>query len=68
MIFNKTKNNPHIISYQLHCKCLQGITGTLRGNQSAGISKFMGIACIPAIHVILKSPHSEFVLSGDPCI
>ena len=22
----------------LHCKCLQGITGTLQGNRSAGIS------------------------------
>ena len=43
----------------LHCKCLQGITGSLRGNQSAGISKLlMGIACIPTIPVILKSPHS----------
>ena len=27
----------------LHCKCLQGITGTLQGNRSAGISKLQGL-------------------------
>ena len=40
--------------HTLHCKCLQGITGSLWGNQSAGIS------CIPAIPVILKSPQYDF--------
>ena len=33
----------------LHCKCLQGITGTLQGNLSAGISNLWGL------HVYLQS-------------
>ena len=33
----------------LHCKCLQGITGTLQGNRSAGISNLWGL------HVYLQS-------------
>jgi hypothetical protein len=41
---NAKKNNQ-----VLHCKCLQGITGTLRGNQSAGISNLWGL------HVYLHS-------------
>ena len=45
-----------------HCT-LQMFAGNYR--DSAGKSecrdfKFMGIACIPAIPVILKSPHSDF--------
>ena len=27
----------------LHCKCLQGFTGTLQGNESAGISNLQGL-------------------------
>ena len=27
----------------LHCKCLEGLTGSLQGNQSAGISKLQGL-------------------------
>ena len=38
----------------LHCKCLQGFTGTLRGNWSCRDFKFTGIACIPAIPVIFE--------------
>ena len=30
------------------------------GKSECGDFKFMGIACIPAIPVILKSPHSDF--------
>ena len=33
----------------LHCKCRQGITGTLQGNRSAGISNLWGL------HVYLQS-------------
>ena len=29
--------------HTLHCKCLQGFTGTLRGNESAGISNLQGL-------------------------
>ena len=38
-------------------------TGNYRdftGKSEGGDFKFMGIACIPAIPVILKSPHSDF--------
>ena len=38
-------------------------TGNYRvsaGKSECGDFKFMGIACIPAIPVILKSPHSDF--------
>ena len=31
----------------LHCKCLQGFTGSLRGNQSAGISNLWGLHVYP---------------------
>ena len=31
----------------VHCKCLQGITGTLRGNQSGGISNLWGLHVYP---------------------
>ena len=31
------------IQGRLHCKCLQGITGTLQGNRSAGISNLWGL-------------------------
>ena len=34
---------------QPHCKCLQGFTGALRGNWSAGISELQGL------HVYLHS-------------
>ena len=32
---------------ELHCKCLQGIAGTLQGNQSAGISNLGGLPVYP---------------------
>ena len=38
-------------------------TGNYRvsaGKSKCGDFKFMGIACLPAIPVILKSPHSDF--------
>ena len=44
----------------LHCKCLQGVYGVFVGKSECGDFKIMGIACIPAIPVILKSPHSDF--------
>ena len=34
-------------SQNLHCKCLQGITGTLQGNRSAGISNLWGLHVYP---------------------
>ena len=38
-----------------HCKCLQGFTGTLRGNPSVGISNLQGLhSGIPAIPVIFE--------------
>ena len=43
----------------VHCKCLQGFTGTLWGNRSAGISNLWGLH-VYTIAVILKSPHSDF--------
>ena len=33
----------HKVLLTLHCKCLQGITGTLQGNRSAGISNLWGL-------------------------
>ena len=33
----------HIHTSQLHCKCLQGFTGTLRGNECAGVSNLQGL-------------------------
>ena len=42
---------------------LQMFTGVYRvstGKSECGDFKFMGIECIPAIPVILKSPHSNF--------
>ena len=42
---------------------LQMFTGNYRdstGKSECRDFKFMGIACIPAIPVILKSPHSDF--------
>ena len=27
----------------VHCKCLQGFAGTLRGNESAGVSNLQGL-------------------------
>ena len=36
----------------VHCKCLQGFTGTLQGKSECLDFKFMGIVCIPAIPVI----------------
>ena len=42
---------------------LQMFTGNYRvfaEKSECGDFKFMGIACIPAIPVILKSPHSDF--------
>ena len=43
---------------------LQMFTGNYRdftGKLECRDFKFMGIACIPAIPVILKSPHSDFL-------
>ena len=42
-------NSSIVLSYwaYVHCKCLQGITGTLRGNQSAGISNLWGLHVYP---------------------
>ena len=37
-----------------------GNYGGSAGKSECGDFKFMGIACIPAIPVILKSPHSDF--------
>ena len=34
-------------SFDLHCKCLQGITGTIQGNRSAGISNLWGLHVYP---------------------
>ena len=34
----------------LHCKCVEGFTGSLQGNQSAGISKLQGL------QVFMQSP------------
>ena len=44
-------------------RALQMFTGVYRvftGKSECGDFKFMGIACIPAIPAILKSPHSDF--------
>ena len=44
---------------------LQMFTGIYRdsaGKSECGDFKFMGIACIPTIPVILTSPHSDFHL------
>ena len=35
------------VSRYVHCKCLQGITGTLQGNWSAGISNLWGLHVYP---------------------
>ena len=53
IIWNKFEKDwlhfiPKILIYP-HCKCLQGITGTLQGNRSAGISNLWGL------HVYLQS-------------
>ena len=37
----------YLIMYKLHCKCLQGFTKSLRGNQSAGISNLWGLHAYP---------------------
>ena len=46
--------------HNVHCKCLQGFTGTLWGNRSVGISNLWGLHVypLPTIPVILKFPHS----------
>jgi hypothetical protein len=31
----------------VHCKCLQGFTGNLQGNRSAGISNLWGLYVFP---------------------
>ena len=33
----------HQIPGLVHCKCLQGFTGVLRGNEAAGISNLQGL-------------------------
>ena len=38
-----------------------GIYRKFAGKLECGDFKFMGIACIPAISVILKSPHPDFL-------
>ena len=40
-------------------KCLKGFTGCLWGNRSVGFQIYGGCV-LPAIPVILKSPHSDF--------
>ena len=48
-LFSQLSQNMMIIDDSLkqcrtvHCKCLQGITGSLRGNRSAGISNLWGL-------------------------
>ena len=37
----------NVTRIEVHCKCLQGITGSLRGNQSAGISNLWGLHVYP---------------------
>ena len=39
--------NSSVICVILHCKCLQGFTGTLQGNRSAGISNLWGLHVYP---------------------
>ena len=46
------------ITYTL--QIIAGIYRDFAGKSECGDFKFMGIACIPAIPVILKSPHSDF--------
>ena len=38
---------PSLTFSMVHCKCLQGFTGTLQGNQSAGISNLWGLHVYP---------------------
>ena len=48
---------------KFYTNALQMFTGNYGGSagkSECGDFKFMGIACIPAIPVILKSPHSDF--------
>ena len=40
----------HLVCILVHCKSLQGFTGSLQGNPSAGISNLWGL------HVYLQSP------------
>ena len=35
------------VEHYVHCKCLQGIAGTLQGNRSAGISNLGGLHVYP---------------------
>ena len=37
------QNSCKELKHTLHCKCLQGFTGTLRGKLSAGISNLRGL-------------------------
>ena len=46
-------------NWTLNYKCSQGFTGTL-GKSECRNFKFIGIACIPAIPVVLKSQHYDF--------
>ena len=39
-------SNEHFLS-EKHCKCLQGIAGTLQGNRRAGISNLWGLHVYP---------------------
>jgi hypothetical protein len=48
---------PNFLDPLLHCKCLQGFTGSLQGNQSAGISNLWD-CLLPTIPVILESPYT----------
>ena len=38
---------------QLHCKCLQGFTGPLKGKSECRDFKFMGIACYFNISIVI---------------
>ena len=43
----------------------KGIYRDSAGKSECGDFKFMEIACIPAIPVILKSPHSDVIFEGS---
>ena len=64
----RSKNKYIKRSSNTHCKCLQGFTGTLRGNESAGISNLQGLqvtcnACKKNLRKTAKKCR-EYVLQG----
>ena len=58
MKYLRYNNNEHTVGTTL--QMFTGIYRDSAGKLECGDFKFMGIACIPAIPVILKSPHSDF--------